>query len=352
MNHSEVHSYMAEYLEGELDLTKRALLDAHLDACEGCNVEFAEMRGTIALVRGLPDPEPPPFLVETVMRRIRDGESGLGFADRVRGWAAALARPQVALPATALAVGLAMAIGGLDPSSVPGLEDQAALGTQIRMVAGATTHGASAPQVGQFGGGRVPYLTVGNAPPAVARVPRVTITLPSSGSSVLGPGQLAVNESGASRLVTRWPTTRSIRNPLPVAGDPQVRSVPVVNRVSVEGVGPERTTLQGSAFAASDDSSQARGAAVLDKRIEGMIRRPATFAAKFASLSLAEQELWLPPLAARANEIGRSEEALQALRLTGDPVASRLAAAFSSQLTGLGRPEVAALEASGDASER
>ncbi len=64
MNHAESHSHMADYLEGDLDLTKRALLDAHLDSCEPCSREFAEMRGTITLLRGLPDPEPPPFLAE------------------------------------------------------------------------------------------------------------------------------------------------------------------------------------------------------------------------------------------------------------------------------------------------
>ena len=56
MNHVETHSHMADYLEGDLDLTKRALLDAHLDACDSCSREFAEMRGTIGLLRGLPDP--------------------------------------------------------------------------------------------------------------------------------------------------------------------------------------------------------------------------------------------------------------------------------------------------------
>ena len=121
MNHAEARSHMPDYLEGDLGLSQRALLDAHLDACESCSHEFGEMSSTIALLRGLPDPDPPPFLVETVMRRIREGEANSGFGDRLREWIAMLARPQLALPATALAAGLLLATGIFDTALLPGL---------------------------------------------------------------------------------------------------------------------------------------------------------------------------------------------------------------------------------------
>ncbi len=60
MNHAEVRNKMPDYLEGDLDLMQRALLDAHLDGCSDCSQDFAQMRGTIGLLRDLPDPEPPP----------------------------------------------------------------------------------------------------------------------------------------------------------------------------------------------------------------------------------------------------------------------------------------------------
>ena len=46
MNHSDIQNRMADYLEGDLSLSKRALFDAHLDACTECARELSEMRGT------------------------------------------------------------------------------------------------------------------------------------------------------------------------------------------------------------------------------------------------------------------------------------------------------------------
>ena len=34
MNHSDIQARMADYLDGELNLDKRALFDGHLDHCE------------------------------------------------------------------------------------------------------------------------------------------------------------------------------------------------------------------------------------------------------------------------------------------------------------------------------
>ena len=76
---------MADYLEGDLHLTKRALFDAHLAACDSCTREFDELRRTVALLRDLPMPEPPPFLAGKVMARIRQGEGRLTFPVQLSG---------------------------------------------------------------------------------------------------------------------------------------------------------------------------------------------------------------------------------------------------------------------------
>lgn len=332
MKHSEVHSYMPDYLEGSLDLTKRALLDAHLDACERCSRDFAEMRGTIALLRDLPDPEPPAFLAETVMRRIREGEGRYGLGDRVREWIASVASPQIALPAIALTVGLMMATGILDSGALPGFEHEASPSRGIQIVM-RTGEPLAAPNDALVSG-RAPYLTVGNAPPAVGRVPRISITLPTPGTP--GASRLLANgAANAPHVVTRWP--RSIRSAGGILGDGQSRSMSVGNRVSLDGAGLERATLQGSAFApqtlaASDASPEARRAAELDPRIERMIGSPIAFAGEFSGLSLAEREIWLKALAERVSETGRGDEALRALRLTGDARALELATALSPKL--------------------
>jgi hypothetical protein len=75
MKHGEVRGRLGPYLEGDLPLQQRALVDAHLDACPSCAEELTELRGTIGLLRSLPDVEPPPGLARSVVARIREGEA-------------------------------------------------------------------------------------------------------------------------------------------------------------------------------------------------------------------------------------------------------------------------------------
>jgi len=324
VNHAEVHSYMADYLEGDLDLTKRALVDAHLDGCSDCSGEFAEMRRTIHLLRGLETPEPPPFLVETVMRRIREGEGELRFGDRLRAWARGLATPAVALPATALGLGLLMATGNLDPGLLS-LEDA---GTPARV--------RTAPDVGELLAiqdgeaarlARPLHVPAAARPPAVGQVPRITITLPLPGPASSG-NAVASSELGVGPFYRRS-APRSIRNVVPMSGSGSGLSTNVSNLAG--GV-----SAQASAFTADANATgltaEERRWKELDDRLERLIRDPAAFSAEFASYSQAEQELWLEALAERARETGRGDEAVDGLSLSGDRSARQLATALSVEL--------------------
>ncbi len=295
MNHAEARSHMPDYLEGDLDLTRRALLDAHLDGCSSCSRDFAEMRGTIALLRGLPDPEPPPFMADQIIRRIREGEGRFTVADRLRQWFGALLSPQVGLPATALGVGLMMATGVIDPDAF----DIDALRGQV----------VPAPAVAQLE--RVPSRpeTPTRWPEPVAqRTPDLQIQLPASSPSA--PTRLA----GAQDK--RWPT-RSVRNPM------AARPLTVANAGAP--VGP-LSAFRTEPHAASD----------LDARLDALIARPASFAADFARRPIFEQEAILRSLAGHARDEGRDAELLEALRSVPDLGARRLASAFSAELRSLG----------------
>ena len=94
MNHGDVKRHLADYLEGDLDLDARAILDAHLDHCEACAREVAEMQQTIQLLRLLPEPEPPPMIAADVMRRIRAGEAEPGVFGRIGRWFGAVLEPR------------------------------------------------------------------------------------------------------------------------------------------------------------------------------------------------------------------------------------------------------------------
>ena len=75
MKHGEVRDRLGSYLEGDLPLQQRALVDAHLDACPNCAGELKELRGTIGLLRGLADVTPPRGFASSVIARIQAGEA-------------------------------------------------------------------------------------------------------------------------------------------------------------------------------------------------------------------------------------------------------------------------------------
>ena len=95
MNHSRAHDLLSAYLEHDLGDAERAELDTHLAACATCVDDLAILRGTIDLLRRLPDPEPPPFLATRVMARIAAGESR---SPLWRRWLEQLGAPLVAAP--------------------------------------------------------------------------------------------------------------------------------------------------------------------------------------------------------------------------------------------------------------
>lgn len=74
MNHDHVNDRLSEHLEGDLSLAESIRVDRHLAQCSVCSAELRELRSTVALLRGLPDPEPSQRLRASVMQRIEAGE--------------------------------------------------------------------------------------------------------------------------------------------------------------------------------------------------------------------------------------------------------------------------------------
>jgi len=70
MSHESARERLGDYLEGQLELGARAEVDAHVADCASCRDELRGLRETVALLRGLPDPEPPADLTASVMARI------------------------------------------------------------------------------------------------------------------------------------------------------------------------------------------------------------------------------------------------------------------------------------------
>lgn len=67
---------LGDHLEGDLTPEDFTRVDAHLAECSACAAELRELRETVALLRGLPDPAPSPRLAADVMQRIEvEGDS-------------------------------------------------------------------------------------------------------------------------------------------------------------------------------------------------------------------------------------------------------------------------------------
>lgn len=107
MNHHDVRARLSEYLEGELSLRQRALVDAHLDACSVCREELGELRVTVRLLRGFEDAAPRTAIADAVMDRIRAGEGAPSWWSRLTAQLEELTQPRVVRPLVVCALGLA-----------------------------------------------------------------------------------------------------------------------------------------------------------------------------------------------------------------------------------------------------
>jgi hypothetical protein len=385
VNHSDIQSRMASYLDGELALGERALFDAHLDSCEPCSGELADMRATINLLRRLPTPEPPPDLVDQVMSRIAEGEGQPSWLGRVSDVLSSVFVPRFTIPATALAAGLAITFVSGDLQFRPLNSGSALGGPEVAALVPGLSGSAeqAAPARGQ-GGIQIAVQFESKADPTPRQL------APSSRQSQ-APRQYARNQSGSGAFLYRVanePLVPMRRQARDVAPDLLVRSDPNSNRpTELRGrggsfanapvrVGPylgasavteqdlgigvyqlqwgqssepvstmarvasERpaggspaTSLSAGSVASDSSGASAqsrtdRRREELDFRLRYLLQDPPGFAKQLSDVSLAERELWLRELATRAEEVGEFDRVKLALSSSGDPAAEELARGF------------------------
>lgn len=279
MNHKSAQRHIADYLDGSLSARRRARLDQHLDRCEECRTEVRELRLTISLLRGLPDPEPPENLAESVLQRIAAGEAEPSLARRADRWLGALwesvSAPQYALSAAALlalvaVLGIGPAPGFRLPTS-PGFHREAAVAVAVQEMSETLAESYS-PRLAPIPN---PFAVASRLEPSDPRA------LPFSGGRLsLSPGARETRSQGG-------------------------RSVS-----SVAHVVPAR---------------ESRALRSADEWIAVLIKRPSEFAAEHARLSEVERELWITYVARRAVETNRFDQLLEALQISPEPVALALA---------------------------
>lgn len=273
---------MAEYLEGDLALERRSLFDAHLDGCAECTDELSELRSTISLLHGLPDVEAPPQLTSDVMRRIRLGEATPTGFERVGEFVRDLFAPGIAIPAGAMVAACVLALnsGQFQMSFAPShasIADAASI--QLAPIPREAQASAERAFTTTLEGMRAPSGFVGADP---SQPPTVFQVTPAATGSAAGTA----------------PTVR------------------VVVRRSL-----------GSAFASGEHGTPR----TVDDWLAVVLQKPSEFAARQASLSLAEREHWVRALARRAVERGVAADVVNSLGTSSSPEATTLAKAFAAQ---------------------
>jgi hypothetical protein len=67
MTHLEAENLVSEYVEVQLDVTRRLEFEAHLEACPACRELVADVRHVMEHCRSAENPEPPPWLVSKIL---------------------------------------------------------------------------------------------------------------------------------------------------------------------------------------------------------------------------------------------------------------------------------------------
>jgi anti-sigma factor RsiW len=119
MTHGEVRVQLGDYVEGDLPLARRALVDAHLDACDECAAILGQLRRTVDALHSLGAPEPPPGIAAAVLARIAAGEGQPGALARLAARIPWNVRTRLSTPAVVL-VAAAVLFLWLRPASEQG----------------------------------------------------------------------------------------------------------------------------------------------------------------------------------------------------------------------------------------
>ena len=102
MTHLELENLVSEYLDGQLDVTRRLDFEAHFTSCPSCQELVADVRYAMESCRSAEDPEPAPWLVPKILLATI-GERQPSFIERLTAFVRPVLQPRIAY-------GVAMAV--------------------------------------------------------------------------------------------------------------------------------------------------------------------------------------------------------------------------------------------------
>ncbi len=276
MNHRSAQRHLADYLDGALRPNRRRRVEEHLDNCTECSTEVRELRETVALLRGLPEPDAPADLTEAVLRRIAAGEAEPTWSALPVRWlghlSESLSSPRLAIPIAAVVA--AVALIGVSPN--------------------------------------LQFFPAG--PDSAERLETVA-TAPTPSDAPGFPESKMI----ANGLVRR--SSPEMPVPMQLAAGPRGRLVQVTAKSPSQG--PSLSEGRGMPIRGDGALRSA------DEWIEVLIAHPSSFAYEHGRLSEIERELWVTYLARRALETQQFDSLVQALRRSSEPSSAALAEDFA-----------------------
>lgn len=102
MTHLELENLASDYLDGHLDIARKAEVEEHLAGCNSCRGVLSDVRLAIQACRSAGEVTPPPWLVSRI-RFATVGEKRTGIVEQVTALLQTIRQPRVAY-ATAMAL--------------------------------------------------------------------------------------------------------------------------------------------------------------------------------------------------------------------------------------------------------
>jgi len=97
MTHLEIENLASDYLEGLLDPSLRAEVDAHLTGCAACHELMGDVRHALELCRAAEDLEPKPWLVSKILLATT-GERKPSWGEQIAAFFRPVLQPRVVYP--------------------------------------------------------------------------------------------------------------------------------------------------------------------------------------------------------------------------------------------------------------
>jgi hypothetical protein len=72
MNHDDIRHKLSDYIDGAVSAKEKTEIEEHLKACTKCSDALAELRKTIEQVKQVEDVEPPVWMTQRIMAKVRE----------------------------------------------------------------------------------------------------------------------------------------------------------------------------------------------------------------------------------------------------------------------------------------